>query len=79
MLIVLFKKCLYLKGIFYLKFAISWAIRIDTSLNKNHGASTFFLHHVTCPSRFVYLGGTKHGCDVGALFKHLNHYSIESS
>lgn len=75
MLIVLFKKCLYLKGNFYLKLAIS----IDTSLNKNHGASTFFLHHVTCPSRFVYLGGTKHGCDVGALFKHLNHYSIESS
>lgn len=75
MLIVLFKKCLYLKGNFYLKLAIS----IDTSLNKNHGASTFFFNHVTCPSRFVYLGGTKHGCDVGALFKHLNHYSIESS
>lgn len=74
MLIVLFKKCLYLKGNFYLKLAIS----IDTSLNENHGASTF-LHHVTCPSGFVYLGGTKHGCDVGALFKHLNHYSIESS
>lgn len=42
MLIVLFKKCLYLKGIFYFKLVISWVICIDILFNKNYGVFIFF-------------------------------------
>lgn len=38
MLIVLFKKCLYLKGNFYFKLVIS----IDILFNKNYGVFIFF-------------------------------------